>query len=148
MQNRWQIPMDQALDQVVIRCNRLKCPRLDCPPAYTFPIRIITTPYRCIAWPLWSKLKHGRLDNLAWGHLSLSHTGHYIDCVYIAMEPVRIHPCLVTVYSSMSCYGVFVHVLLRCIRPCLVTVYSSMSCYGVFVHVLLRCGIWWDRDES
>ena len=31
------------------RCNRLKCPRLYCPPACKFPIRIITTPYRFIS---------------------------------------------------------------------------------------------------
>ena len=34
------------------RCNRHKCPRFDCPPACKFPIRIITTPYMFIPWPL------------------------------------------------------------------------------------------------
>ena len=55
------------------RCNMLKCPRLDCPPACKFPISIITTPYRFIPWPLWPMLKHWMPDNLARGHLSLVH---------------------------------------------------------------------------
>ena len=54
------------------RCNSLKCPRLDCPPACQFPIRIITTPYMFIPWPLWPMLKHWNPENLARGHLSLS----------------------------------------------------------------------------
>ena len=51
------------------RCTRLKCPRLD----VNCPIRIMTTPYRFIPWALWPMLKHCRPDNLARGHLSLSH---------------------------------------------------------------------------
>ena len=64
------------------RCNRLKCPRLDCPPACTFPIRITTTPYRFISWPLWPMLKHWRPDNLARRHLSLLHR----HCREISLE--------------------------------------------------------------
>ena len=55
------------------RCNSLKCPSLDRPPTCKFPIRIITTPYRLIPWPLWPMLKHWRPDNLAMRHLSLLH---------------------------------------------------------------------------
>ena len=55
------------------RCTRLRCPRLDCPPACYFPIRVILTPYRFIPWPLWPMLKHCRPDILARGHLSLLH---------------------------------------------------------------------------
>ena len=32
----------------VVRCNRLQCPRLDCPPACKLHIRVIITPYRLI----------------------------------------------------------------------------------------------------
>ena len=36
----------------VARCNRLKCPRLDCPPACKLPRKVIITPNRFIPWPL------------------------------------------------------------------------------------------------
>ena len=55
------------------RCTRLRCPRLDCPPACLFAIRVILTPYRFIPWPLWPMLKHCRLDILDRGHLSQLH---------------------------------------------------------------------------
>ena len=35
----------RVMGHMACRCNRLKCTRLDCPPACKLPIRVIITPY-------------------------------------------------------------------------------------------------------
>ena len=46
------------------RYNRLKCPRLDCPPACQFLIRIIITTYRFIPWTSWDQIRRSHTGGL------------------------------------------------------------------------------------
>ena len=69
------------------RCNRLKCP---CPPACKFPIRIITTPYRFIPWPLWPMLalEAGQSNQ---GHLSLLHRYEAVMDPFVVGAHILLH---------------------------------------------------------
>ena len=118
---------------------RFKCPRLDCPPACKFPIRIITTPYRFIPWPLWPMLKHWRPDNLARGHLSLLHVHRH----HLKWWPHQRHTTPLVVNSAQ--YKLQPHVDLNIFYNVILSVMPHiMSSYLCrFIHFIYENQRWW-----